>query len=290
MKTFFTIVAFSAISALAAEPLVHRDLAYAAPRNARQALDIYSPTEGTNHPVAIWIHGGGWMYGDKADLQKGANDKVNRKPQAFTEKGFVFISIGYRMIPEVTLAQIAGDVAKAIGWIHANVEEYGGDPDSMFVMGHSAGAQLAALVCTDQSYLAAEGLPLSAVKGCVPVDGDTYYPELQVDLTPDVDGANPYLLKFPRPELKSLSSVLHVSKGKSIPPFLILHVADHPESHTQMQAQILAEVLRESNIPVKVIPCPGKTHETLNADLGLPGDEPTKAVFAFLDGLLKKSG
>jgi arylformamidase len=285
MKTFVAAIAFSAISAFAADPIVHRDLAYAEPRNARQTLDIYAPAEGTNHPVAIWIHGGGWMYGDKADLQSGASDKVIRKPHAFAEKGFVFVSIGYRLMPEVTLAQIAGDVAKAIAWVHAHAREYGGDPDTIFVMGHSAGAQLAALVCTDQSYLAAEGLPLGAIKGCVPVDGDTYYPELQADLAAD---PNTYLIRFPRPELKSLSSVLHVAKGKSIPPFLILHVADHPESHTQMQSEILGEVLREANIQVKVVPCPGKTHETLNADLGLSGDEPTQAVFGFLDELLKK--
>jgi arylformamidase len=289
MKTLVTIVAFSAVSALAAGPVVHRDLAYAEPRNERQTLDVYSPAEGTNHPVVVWIHGGGWMYGDKADLQRGSNDKVLRKPHAFTEKGFVFVSISYRFIPEVTLGQIAGDVAKAIAWVHSNARDYGGDPNTIFVMGHSAGAQLAALVCTDQAYLAAEGLSLSDIKGCVPVDGDTYYPELQVDLARSVADANSYLSKFPRASLKSLSAVLHVAKGKSIPPFLILHVADHPESHTQMQSEILAEALREADVPVKVVPCPGKTHETLNADLGLAGDEPTQAVFGFLDDLLKKS-
>src|SRR6476659_6103154 len=93
---------------LAAEPKVHRDLAYAEPKNERQTLDVYAPTEGRNHPVIVWIHGGGWQAGDKKDVQK--------KPQAFADKGFVFVSINYRLLPKVTIKQMAGDVAKAIRW------------------------------------------------------------------------------------------------------------------------------------------------------------------------------
>ena len=69
---------------------------------------------------------------------------------------------------------MAGDVAKSIRWVHDHASQYGGDPNNMFVMGHSAGAQLAAQVCTDDRYLKAEGLSLAIIKGCVPVDGDTY--------------------------------------------------------------------------------------------------------------------
>src|SRR6266542_3364800 len=94
---------------LAAEPQIHRGLAYAEPKNERQMLDVYAPTEGKNHPVVVWIHGGGWQAGDKADVQK--------KPQAFADKGFVFVSINYRLLPKATIKQMAEDVAKAIRWI-----------------------------------------------------------------------------------------------------------------------------------------------------------------------------
>src|SRR3984893_5190862 len=150
---------------LADEPKVHRGLASSEPKNERQMLDVYAPAEGKNLPVVVWIHGGGWQAGDKSDVQK--------KPQAFADKGFVFVSINYRLLPDVTIKQMAADVAKAIRWTHDHAKDYGGDPDTMIVTGHSAGAQLAALVCTDDSYLKAEKLPLSLVKGCVPVDGDT---------------------------------------------------------------------------------------------------------------------
>jgi dienelactone hydrolase len=75
---------------------------------------------------------------------------------------------------------MAGDVAKAIRWVRDRAQQYGGDPDTIFVMGHSAGAQLAALVCTDDRYLKAEGLSFSILKGCVPVDGDTYDVPMQI--------------------------------------------------------------------------------------------------------------
>src|SRR5262249_20257600 len=138
----------------------------------RQTLDVYAPKEGKKHPVVVWIHGGGWQYGDKKE--------VNKKPQAFVDKGYVFVSVNYRLFPEATIKQMAGDVAGAIRWMHDHAKDYGGDPDTLFVTGHSAGAQLAALVCTDGSYLKAEKLSLAHIKGCVPVDGDTYDVPLQI--------------------------------------------------------------------------------------------------------------
>ena len=99
---------------------------------------------------------------------------MQNKPQAFVDKGFVFVSTTYRFLPNVTVKQMTGDIAKAIRWVHDHAKEFGGDPDTIFVMGHSAGAHLAALVCTDDSYLKAEGLSLSIIRGCVPVDVSVY--------------------------------------------------------------------------------------------------------------------
>ena len=84
---------------------------------------------------------------------------------------------------------------------------------------------------------------------------------------------------------KQLSPITHVAKDKSIPPFLILHVADRPDSTAQSRA--FAKALAGAGIQAKVVPGEGKTHATINRELGQPDDEPTKAVFKFLDGLLK---
>jgi acetyl esterase/lipase len=278
MRISITLLLLLASPLLAAGPKAHRDLAYAEPKNKRQTLDVYAPAEGKNHPVVVWVHGGGWQAGDKTDVQK--------KPQAFVDKGFVFVSVNYRLLPEATIKQMAGDVAKAIRWSHDHARDYGGDPNTLFVMGHSAGAQLAALVCTDDSYLKAEGLSLAVIKGCVPVDGDTYDVPLQVR-TVEEKRAERYKMKFgDAASQKDLSPVTHVAGGKHVPPFLVLHVANHPE--TKAQSQRLAEALRAAGVPAKAYPAEGKTHDTINSGLGQPDDKPTKALFEFLDGALKK--
>jgi acetyl esterase/lipase len=182
----------------------------------------------------------------------------------------------------VDLKTMMTDVAKAIAWVKHHVAEYGGDPDCIMVMGHSAGAQMAALVCTDERYLQAEGLALRDIKGCMPVDGDSYFPALQLDTrTPEHSVGD--RMAFPEGTERELSSVVHIAKDKGIPPFLVLCVADQPETGTHLQSDILAHYLTMAKVPAKVIAVSGKTHATLNADLGLPGDEGTKAMLAFVD-------
>jgi arylformamidase len=272
------LVLFLASPIVADEPKVQRGIPYAEPKNERQLLDVYAPTKGKNLPVVVWIHGGGWKRGDKAD--------VHNKPQAFVDKAFVLVSISYRFVPNVTVKQIAEDVAKAIRWTHDHAKDYGGDPNTIIVAGHSAGAQLAALVCTDERYLKAEGLPLSIIKACVPVDGDTYDVPMQIK-TVEEKRAKSYRMTFGDEESqKNLSSVTHVAKGKNIPPFLILHVADHPE--TKAQSERLVKVLQEAGISAKAYPAEGKNHTTINNDLGLSGDRPTQEMFEFLSAVLKR--
>lgn len=278
MRSVIMLLFFVGSPLLAAEPKVHRDVPYVEPKSERQTLDVYAPTEGKGHPVVFWIHGGGWQAGEKSE--------VDSKPRAFVDKGFVFVSTNYRLLPTVTIKQMAGDVAKAIRWTHDHARDYGGDPDTILVMGHSAGAQLAALVCIDDHYLKAEGLSPSILKGCVPVDGDTYDVPKQI-ATVEERRAGIYRQKFGDEESqKDLSPVTHVAKGKIIPPFVILHVADHPE--TKGQSQRLAEVLQEAGVPAKAFPAVGKNHGTINSDLGVPGDVPTNAVFKFLEETLNR--
>ena len=79
---------------------------------------------------------------------------------------------------------------------------------------------------------------------------------------------------------RDFSAVTHVAKGKDIPPFLILHVADHPD--TTAQAQRLGAVLKEAGIPATVFGAKETNHSKINADLGLPDDPATKALFEFV--------
>jgi acetyl esterase/lipase len=262
----------------AAEPVVTRDVAYAEPKNERQSLDIYAPSAGKNHPVVLWIHGGGWRRGDKRLVQQ--------EPPAFVDQGCVFVAMNYRFFPNVTLKQMTGDVAKAIHWIHDHIDSYGGDPSTVLVMGHSAGAHLAALVSTDDRYLKAEGLPLSLIKGCVPVDTAVYDAVAQVK---SVAGprAGIYRDAFgDEASQRELSPVTHVAKDKQIPPFLILHVADRADS--SHQSKLLAKALTDAGVSAKTFAGEGKNHGTINSELGESDDPPTKAVFEFVKSVTKK--
>src|SRR5260221_645447 len=162
MKQFSSLLLAFAILSEARAQDVKRDIPYADPADARQVLDVYSPRDAKNLPVVFWIHGGGWQAGDKASVQI--------KPQVFIDKGFVFVSTNYRLLPSVDMATIVRDIARSIRWVHDHIVEHGGDPQRLFIMGHSAGAQLAALVSIDDRHLKAEGLSLAILKGCVPVD------------------------------------------------------------------------------------------------------------------------
>ncbi len=279
MKTFALILLIAA-PVTAAEPLVRRDLAYAQPQNGRQTLDVYAPSTGRDHPILVWIHGGGWRQGDKSRLQ--------RKPQAFVDQGFVFVSINYRLVPEVTVKEMAGDIAKAIRWVHDHAADFGGSSENVFVAGHSAGAHLAALVCTDERYLQAEGLTLASIKGCMPVDVSVYDIPKRMQDGGDVPPAT-FTAAFGETEevYRDLSPVHHVVKGKRIPPFLILHVARRPETRTK--SQWFAKELRDAGFTAEVVAAEGKTHGTISSDLGLERDKPTQAVFTFLRNILSQA-
>jgi acetyl esterase/lipase len=179
--------------------------------------------------------------------------------------------------------------------VHDHVAEYGGDPKRILIMGHSAGAQLAALLCTDDRYLKAEGLSLAIVKGCVPVDGDTY------DVPAIIETAETRRRVHGQPQVKfghrekfgndpakqrDFSAVTHAAKDKGIPPFLILYVADHPD--TTAQAFRLGQALKDAGVPARLFGAKETTHSKINENLGTPNDPATKALFEFVDEALKK--
>lgn len=284
--TLGLLVAFAFASSAEAQD-IKRNIPYASPAHERQVLDVYSPAGAKNSPVVFWIHGGGWQTGDKSSVQI--------KPQIFMNRGFVFVSTNYRLLPSVDMGTIIRDIARSIRWVHDHITEHGGDPNRLYIMGHSAGAQLAALICTDDRYLKAEGLSLAITKGCVPVDGDTYDVPAMIETAETRRRAhgqppikNGHREKFGNDPAKhrDYSAVYHVARDKQIPPFLILHVADHPD--VSAQAQRLGKVLTDAGLPATVFGARETNHTRINAELGQPNDPATKALYEFLDKTLKK--
>ncbi|HWV98614.1 MAG TPA: alpha/beta hydrolase [Candidatus Acidoferrum sp.] len=261
-----------------------KDLVYAEPAGPPHTLDVYASPSAKNAPVLFWIHGGGWQGGDKRD--------VAEKPRFFAQNGFVFVSVNYRLLPNVEMIDIFHDVAKSFRWVHDHIADYGGDAKRVLVGGHSAGAQLAALLCTDDRYLKAEGIAFTDLIGCVPVDGDTY----DVPAIIETEETRCRVHGQPQPKFghrekfgntaekhREYSAVTHVAKDKNIPPFLILHVADHPD--TTAQAFRLGTVLKDAGVKTTVFGAKETNHSKLNNDLGVVGDPATKALLEFVEAL-----
>ena len=265
---------------------VTRDIPYAT-AHQRQVLDVHAPAGAKNLPVVFWIHGGGWQTGDKS--------MVALKPKAFMDAGFVFVSINHRLLPTVDMGAITRDVASALGWVHKNIAAHGGDPTRLLVMGHSSGGQLAALMCTDDRYAKAEGFSLTMIKGCVPVDADTF--DIPAIIEMAETRARVHHLPMPTyghrqkfgddpAKHRDFSTVTHVARNKGIPPFLILHIAGNPD--TGAQARRLAGVLEAAGISAKVVAGRETTHATINDNIGAANDPVTKEVFAFVAEALKR--
>ena len=253
----------------------------------RQVLDVYAPTGAKNLPVVFWIHGGGWQTGDKT--------MVALKPKAFTDAGLVFVSINHRLLPSVDMSVITRDVASALGWVHKTIAAHGGDPNRLLVMGHSSGGQLAALMCTDDRYAKANGFSLTMIKGCVPVDADTF--DIPAIIEVAETRARAHHLPLPTyghrqkfgddpAKHRDFSAVTHVAPDKGIPPFLILHIAGNAD--TTAQARRMANVLEAARIRVKVVAGREATHEGLNNNLGAANDPVTKELFAFVADALTR--
>ncbi len=283
-----TLLPFLVATVASATPAltVVRDVRYADSPHERHVLDIYAPAGAKDLPVVFWIHGGGWQAGDKSE--------VKLKPAMFAERGFVFVSINHRLLPQVAMGDIIRDVAQAFQWTHANIARHGGDPRRVLVAGHSAGAQLAALLCTDEKYLRAHGLSFAPIKGCIPVDGDTF------DIPAIIEVAETRARVHQLPQAKfghrqkfgddpalhrDFSAVTHVAKGRGIPPFLLLHVVGHPD--TTAQAQRFGAVLKAADIPVRLVGARDTDHVRLNDNLGAPGDPATAALGEFVATVVK---
>lgn len=256
------------------------DVAYVAGPKAHrlQRLDVYAPRQGAKHPVLVFIHGGGWRIGDK---RSGAE-----KGRFFAaEHGFVVVSVNYRLSPVVQHPEHARDVAAALGWTRRNVADYGGDPERIYLMGHSAGAHLAALAPLHHALLEEQGLPAEGVvRGVILLDGAGY------DVRERIEAGRPRARKIYTGAFGSdpkmwadASPIAHAVSCKAPPPFLILYVADRNAS--RLQSEALAKALRKADGKAWVVGAEGKTHATINREIGKPGDAPTASILRFLSAL-----
>lgn len=126
----------------------------------RCKLDIYAPVAEKGFQTLVWFHGGGLTGGDKTHF-----------PEELKDKAICIVSVNYRLSPQAQHPAYIEDAAAAVAWVVNHIADYGGDPDQIYVGGHSAGGYLTAMIGLDKKYLTAEGVDADQIKAYYPVSG-----------------------------------------------------------------------------------------------------------------------
>jgi acetyl esterase/lipase len=285
------------------------DVRYAPGGGVRHTLDLFLPDPaGKQRPVVLFVHGGTWMIGDK-DFY-GIYRNVGR---CLAKHGIVTVMINYRLSPMVKHPEHAKDVASAYAWCYKNVARYGGDPDCIFLAGHSAGAHLASLIIADKTYLKDPKLGLDdkarkAIRGVIGLSGVYRVPppdefqtiakrmvevlvgapdsgRIAATLTPVMMGVskvvNPFSLVFgkDREVQDKASPIRHVHAD--LPPFLLFNAEREVPGLWPMAHDFVA-ALKKQNVPVNHYEIEGATHRTIIKCLHRSNDDATKLVLAFI--------
>jgi acetyl esterase/lipase len=243
--------------------------------DSRQQVDVYEPEGAVDPlPLVLFVHGGAWRMG--------SHERVQVKPAHLNAQGYYFASTGYRLVPNVTVDQQAEDIGAALRALRGQASAIGFDADRIVLMGHSAGAHLAALVATDPKYA---GDAFEAIRGVVLLDGAGY------DVKAQMAQAAPetwqiYFNAFTADEAvqEALSPITHVG-GRDAAHWLALHVEDREAS--AVQARALVARLRAAGAEAEAMAIGGTDHGRMNRELGTEaGEAQTRAVDAFLARVL----
>lgn len=233
-------------------------------------LDVYQPDRSgglfaKKKPVVIYIHGGGWVVGDRK--------RVYNMPTWLTSKGYVFVALDYRKIPNTTIDGQVRDVTSAVAWARRNIRKYGGDPNRMVLMGHSAGAHLSALV-------AAQG-KASGLRGIIPNDVQAY--DLLAYATKRGSIGSMFGKAFtnePKNWIK-WSPATYARKTRRMPPHLILYSRSQGERRKSISVGY-ANLIKGLGTRTEIFHGTAYSHGAIAARLGRNGDAASAAIERFL--------
>jgi acetyl esterase/lipase len=271
------------IGALPAGIVAEANVRYSTPPGSDPrltSLDVFRARRpATRQRIVIFVHGGGFSAGDKSHAAL-----IGNKARFFPAQGFIFVSVNYRLAPEVVHPTQTQDLAAAVGFVQAHAGEWGGDRDALFLIGHSAGAQLVAQLVTDASFLAAQDVPFAAIRGVISVDTQLFdipaalsHPRVEWPLREIVAmiyGSSPTVWQ-------AASPITHLSAARRWPPILLFHAAEM-DSPSAMAAKRFADAWRVAGGEAELEPAREKDHPHLGRDIGNPGDWITESVMRFL--------
>lgn len=164
-----------------------------------------------NVPVLLYVHGGGWVKGDRQRIY-GLSDYAN-------SRGYMLVAISYRPVPRTNIDGQVADVARAIAWTRSNIAKYGGNPKKIVIMGHSAGAHLVSMIGAQKKG--------GQLAGIIANDVQAYDMVAYASIRGGIDGV--YLQAFgsnPDNWVK-WSPVTYVRRGSGFPPFMVMYSNSH---------------------------------------------------------------
>ncbi len=228
------------------------DLPYAS--LARQKLDVYVPRDTTpaaRKPVVVFFYGGNWQAGNRAEYEFMA--------EALVSRGNVVVVPDYRTYPEVLFPEFLSDAAQATRWVQKNIARFGGDPQRIFLMGHSAGAHIAAMLTLDEKYLEAVGMHPAQLRGMIGLAGPYDFLPLKRESLKVIFG----------PEAKrSRSQPINYVTGHN-PPMLLM-TGDSDNVVKPANSEHLAAKIKALGGSVRVIEYPDMGHTGILIQFAAP--------------------
>ncbi len=218
------------------------------------ALDIYAPLHARHAPVVVFFYGGSWLGGERG-WYRFVGD-------ALAAHGVVVAIPDYRKLPDVGLEGFMRDAARAVGWVHAHADEYGGDARRLFVMGHSSGGHIAALLASDPRWLATQQLVPRDLAGCIGLAG------VYTFLPADVDDEEMLDVFGNSPEQWRDAAPMAYVRGEE-PPMLLLSGANDHEVDPE-NSRRFAQALRAQGDFVELRIYPHVGHSSLLLALSQP--------------------
>lgn len=218
----------------------------------RRTLDVYVPTgaKATAAPILVFFYGGNWRDGDKSIYRFVG--------QAFASKGIITVVPDYRLYPETRFPGFVEDAAAAVAWARANAVRLGGDPDRIYLMGHSAGAYTAAMLALDPRWLDRAGVSRRAVRGLVGLAGPYDFLPLDANASAIFGGA---------PDLAATQPITFVSPDA---PAMFLATASWDSTVGPHNAANLAAAAHRNGVAVTTVKYPRVGHILLVAALAAP--------------------
>lgn len=165
----------------------------------RCVLDVYYPENSKDYPTIVWFHGGGLTSGNK------------HIPAGLKDKGMAVVAVNYRFYPKIKAPVYIEDAAAAVAWTFQHISDFGGDPDQIFVSGHSAGGYLASMIGLDKSWLKVHDIDADQIAGLIPFSGHTIT-HFTVRKERGIDGKQPIV--------DELAPLFHVRSDA--PPLLLI--------------------------------------------------------------------